>query len=200
MHDPLQVRAFFVGHGKQAVTFVSVDAQGWFASYQAPNVGDGADRRARQGRGRALAARGYDVTPANVVVSATHDHAAPDDSGHLGPHRPRVPASRQGGRRPGRPRGRAELRDAELWSANGTIKGLVSQIQGTDQMAGFAVDTDLPILWAREPRTGATIATYANVPTHVDQYNPIDGRSTSSAPTTRAGCGTVSPTRSAAPR
>ena len=43
VHDPLQVRAFFVGHGKQAVTFVSVDAQGWFASYQAPNIGDGAD-------------------------------------------------------------------------------------------------------------------------------------------------------------
>ena len=41
VHDPLQVRAFFVGHGKQAVTFVSVDAQGWFAAYQAPNVGDG---------------------------------------------------------------------------------------------------------------------------------------------------------------
>ena len=31
VRDPLQVRAFFVGHGKKAVTFVSVDAQGWFA-------------------------------------------------------------------------------------------------------------------------------------------------------------------------
>ena len=48
------------------------------------------------------------------------------------------------------------------------------QVQGTDQMAGFAVDTELPILWAREPGTGATLATYVNVPTHVDQYNPIN--------------------------
>ena len=43
VHDPLQVRAFFIGHGKQAVAFVSVDSQGWFAAYQAPNAGDGAD-------------------------------------------------------------------------------------------------------------------------------------------------------------
>ena len=32
VRDPLQVRAFFVGRGEKAVTFVSVDAQGWFAS------------------------------------------------------------------------------------------------------------------------------------------------------------------------
>src|SRR5207247_498087 len=68
----------------------------------------------------------------------------------------------------------ANAREAELWTATGTTKGLVSQVQGTDQMAGFAVDTDLPVLWAREPDTGATIATYIDVPTHVDQYNPIE--------------------------
>jgi hypothetical protein len=68
----------------------------------------------------------------------------------------------------------ANAREAELWSATGTIKGLVSEVQGTDQMAGFDVDTEMPILWAREPGTGATIASYIDVPTHVDQYNPIN--------------------------
>jgi hypothetical protein len=76
VHDPLQVRAFFVGHGKQAVAFVTVDSQGWFAEYQSPNEGDGGDS-ARADAAAALAARGYDVTASNIVLSTTHDHAAP---------------------------------------------------------------------------------------------------------------------------
>jgi hypothetical protein len=170
-HDPLQVRAFFVGHGKQAVTFVSVDSQGWFAAYQSPNVGDG-QQDARDEAAAALKARGYDVNPANVVVSATHDHAAPTIMGiwgHTDPaylHRIKEAAVKAV------LDAESNAREAELWSATGSIKGLVSQVQGTDQMAGYTVDTDLPILWAREPGTGATIATYADVPTHVDQYNP----------------------------
>ena len=63
-------------------------------------------------------------------------------------------------------------RPAELWSATGTIHDLLSQVQGTDQMAGFGVDDQLPILWAREPGTGATIGMYADVPVHVDEYDP----------------------------
>ena len=140
VHDPLQVRAFFVGHGKQAVTFVSVDAQGWFAAYQAPNAGDGADD-ARAEAAAELAARGYDVSAANVVVSATHDHAAPTIHGHLGPHRPRLPASRQGGRRTGRPRGRGRTPvTPSCGPPTARSRACVSQVQGTDQMAGFAVD------------------------------------------------------------
>src|SRR5947208_11449617 len=34
VHDPLQVRAFFVAHGADAVEFAIVDTQGWFAGYQ----------------------------------------------------------------------------------------------------------------------------------------------------------------------
>jgi hypothetical protein len=172
VHDPLQVRAFFVGHGRQAVTFVSVDSQGWFAAYQTPNAGDGA-ADARNDAADALAARGYDVNASNIVVSATHDHAAPTIMGIWGHTYPAYLHRIKEAAVKAVVDAEANARDAELWSANGTIKGLVSQVQGTDQMAGFAVDTDLPILWAREPGTGATIATYMDVPTHVDQYNPI---------------------------
>lgn len=173
VHDPLQVRAFFVGHGTQAVTFVSVDSQGWFAAYQAPNVGDGADD-ARQDAAAALSTRGYDVSAANIVVSATHDHAAPTIMGiwgHTDPtyvHRVKEAAVQAV------LDAEANARAAELWSATGTIHGLLSQVQGTDQMAGFAVDDQLPILWAREPGTGATIGMYADVPVHVDEYDPSD--------------------------
>ena len=173
VHDPLQVRAFFVGHGSDAVTFVSVDSQGWFAAYQAPNAGDGADD-ARREAAAALADRGYDVRAANVVVSATHDHAAPTIMGIWGHTDPAYLHAIKQAAVKAVLDAEANAREAELWTATGTIKGLVSQVQGTDQMAGFAVDTDLPVLWAREPGTGATIATYIDVPTHVDQYNPID--------------------------
>jgi hypothetical protein len=172
VHDPLQVRAFFVGKGKQAVTFVSVDSQGWFAAYQSPNVGDGVND-ARNDAAAGLAARGYDVNSSNIVASATHDHAAPTIMGIWGHTEPDYLHRIKEAAVKAVLDAEANARDAELWSATGTIKGLVSEVQGTDQMAGFAVDTDLPILWAREPGTNATIATYVDVPTHVDQYNPF---------------------------
>jgi hypothetical protein len=170
-HDPLQVRAFFIGHGNQAVAFVTVDSQGWFAAYQSPNVGDGGDD-ARTGAAAALAARGYNVTAANIVLSTTHDHAAPTLMGlwgHTDPqylHRVKEAAVRAV------IKAASNTHEAQLWSATGTIRGLVSQLQGTDQTAGFSVDTQLPVLWARQPGTGATIATYASVPVHADEYDP----------------------------
>jgi hypothetical protein len=170
-HDPLQVRAFFVGQGKHAVEFVTVDSQGWFGAYQSPNVGDGADN-ARQDAAAALEARGYDVTAANIVLTATHGHAAPTLMGlwgHTDPaylHRVREAAVRAA------VLAATHTRKAELWSATGTIHGLVSQLQGTDQMTGFSVDQQVPILWARQPGTGATVGMYADVPVHADQYDP----------------------------
>ena len=172
-HDPLQVRAFFVGQGKQAVVFVTVDSQGWFAGYQSPNASDGADN-ARRDAATALAARGYDVTPANIVLSATHDPAAPTLMGLWGHTRPAYLHEVRQAAVQAVVQAAAHTRRAELWSATGTIHGLVSQLQGTDQTAGFSVDTRLPILWARRPGTGATIAMYADVPIHPDQYDPTE--------------------------
>jgi hypothetical protein len=171
VHDPLQVRAFFIGHGKQAVTFVSVDSQGWFAEYQAPNAGDGADDARRQAAA-ALASKGYDVSAANIIVSATHDHAAPTIMGIWGHTDPAYLHAVKQAAVKAVVDAEANARPAELWSATGSIRGLVSQVQGTDQMAGFAVDQELPILWARQPGTGATIGMYADVPVHVDEYDP----------------------------
>jgi PKD domain len=170
-HDPLQVRAFFVGHGKQAVVLESVDSQGWFAAYQSPNTGDGADA-ARTDAAAALAARGYNVTAANIVLSTTHGHATPTLMGLWGHTDPAYLHAVKEAAVQAVLQAESNARPAELWSATGTIKGLVSQLQGTDQTAGFSVDTQLPILWAREPGTGATIGMYADVPVHADQYDP----------------------------
>ncbi len=171
VHDPLQVRAFFVGHGKQAVAFVTVDSQGWFAEYQTPNVGDGGDS-ARADAAAALAARGYDVNASNIVLSTTHDHAAPTLMGLWGHTDPAYLHQVKEAAVQAVLKAASNTREAELWSATGTIRGLVSQLQGTDQTAGFSVDDQLPILWARQPGTGATIAMYADVPIHADQYDP----------------------------
>ncbi len=170
-HDPLQVRAFFVGHGKQAVVFVTVDSQGWFAAYQSPNVGDGADD-APADAAAALAARGYDVTAANIVLSTTHDHAAPTLMGLWGHTDPAYLHEVKEAAVQAVVEAASNTREAQLWTATGTIRGLLSQLQGTDQTAGFSVDDQLPILWARQPGTGATIGMYADVPIHADQYDP----------------------------
>ena len=173
VHDPLQVRAFFVGHGTHAVVFVSVDAQGWFAANQSPSAADGQDA-ARADAASALTDAGYDATSANVILSATHDHSAPTLQGIWGPtdvaylHRVKL-ATVQAVQH-----AVANAQDAQLWTADGSIRGLVSQVQGTDQMAGFAVDDSTPILWARKPGSGATVGLYVNVPTHVDQYDPTE--------------------------
>jgi hypothetical protein len=171
VHDPLQVRAFFVGHGKQAVVFESVDSQGWFAAYQSPNAGDGADA-GRTDAAAALAARGYNVNASNIVLATTHGHATPTLMGLWGHTDPAYLHTVKEAAVQAVLQAESNARDAELWSATGTIKGLVSQLQGTDQTAGFSVDTQLPILWAREPVTGATIGMYADVPVHADEYDP----------------------------
>ncbi len=171
VHDPLQVRAFFVGHGKHAVVFVTVDSQGWFAENQSPNEGDGGDA-ARADAATALAARGYKVTASNIVLSTTHDHAAPTLMGLWGHTDPAYLHEVKEAAVQAVIEAASNTRRAELWSATGTIRGLVSQLQGTDQTAGFSVDDQLPILWARQPGTGATIAMYADVPVHADQYDP----------------------------
>src|SRR5579884_3947820 len=45
VHDPLQVRAFYLSNGKTALAFVTIDAQGYFSGYEeGSNYGALADR------------------------------------------------------------------------------------------------------------------------------------------------------------
>jgi hypothetical protein len=167
-HDPLQVRAFFVGHGKHAVAFAIVDSQGWFAGYQegAYGVTD-----ARQSAAAAISELGYSVTAANFIVSSTHSHAAPTVMGIWGPtdpvylkrvHDATVQALTEAAR---------HTRKAQLWTGSGDITDIiVHNYDGTDSFDGWGIDPHLPVLWARDPKTGATEGLYANVPVHPDQF------------------------------
>jgi hypothetical protein len=70
----------------------------------------------------------------------------------------------------------SNLHTSELWFANGDISSIIWQNgQGTDHVDGFSVDAKMPILWARDPATGATNALYVNIPNHPDEYRPFNG-------------------------
>jgi len=177
-NDPLEVRAFVVAKGDKAVAFAVVDSTGYFAEYQGTEAGMG-QFGARVDAAQKLVERGFKVDRSAVMVSATHSHATPTVVGIwglMGPanraylkqvHDAVVKAVDLAA---------ANLKTSELWVANGDISAMVWQNgQGTNHPDGFSVDTKMPILWARDPATGATNALYVTVPTHPDQFRPFNG-------------------------
>lgn len=165
LHDPLQVRAFYVSNGRTALAFATIDAQGYFSGYEeGRDLGALADRidAARA----ASAAGGVRMTQADVIVQATHTHAGPTLEGIWGPvpvsylqlvHR-QVVAAIAAAARSARP---AYLQFATLDDPN--IAGVnINQ----DNYQGWVNDTQLSILRAVRPSTGATIGVFASVPTH----------------------------------
>ncbi len=167
-HDPLQVRAFFVARGAHAVCFAVVDSQGWFAGYQEGPFGI---TDARKRAARWLGRHGYDAGPDDLIVSSTHSHAAPTIMGIWGPtQRPYLKRVHDAAIE-AIERAALAARPAELWYGRGSIDTLIAQnVEGTDHFDGWGVDDAVPVLWARAPRSGATIGLYANVPVHADQF------------------------------
>lgn len=165
LHDPLQVRAFYVSNGRTALAFATIDAQGYFSGYQeAPDFGALADRvdaaRAASAAGRVHMSR------SDVIVQATHTHAGPTLEGIWGPVPVRylklvhhqVVAAIAAAARSARP---AHLQFATLDDPN--IAGVnINQ----DNYQGWVNDMQISILRAVTPSTGATIGLFASVPTH----------------------------------
>src|SRR3954465_12272384 len=167
-HDPLQVRAFFAGHGHDAVAFAIVDTQGWFAGYQEGPYGVTA---ARQAAAAELARSGYDVGPGNLIVSSTHSHAAPTIMGIWGPTDPAYLKRVHDATVQAIVAAAQHTRRAELWTGQGSIRSLIAEnLEGTDHFDGWGIDDRTPVLWARAPRTGATLGLHTNVPVHADQF------------------------------
>jgi hypothetical protein len=175
-HDPLEVRAFVVANGEKAVAFVIVDSTGWFAEYQGTEA-DYGTVGARTHAAEKLAEHGFEADRSAVMISTTHVHAAPTITGIWGTstatpegraylkrvHDAAVAAVDQAA---------ANLRTSELWTATGNVRSFVWQNgQGTNHPDGFPVDEQMPVLWARDPATGATNALYVNVPNHPDQFH-----------------------------
>lgn len=168
VHDPLQVRAFFVAHGRKAVAFAIVDTQGWFSGYQEGPFGV---TDARQQAGAWLAAHGWDAGPDQLIVSSTHSHAAPTIMGIWGPTDPVYLKQVHDATVQAIESASQHLHRAELWTGSGSIDDmLAANYEGTDSFDGWGLDDRTPVLWARDPRTGATLGLYANVPVHPDQF------------------------------
>jgi len=173
-HDDLEARAFVVGKGKEANVFVVVDSAGWFAAYDGIHAPYGVDAT-RQKIAEALNEQGYEIGRENVIISTTHVHAAPTVVGIWGTidnaylkklSDQSVAAAREAA---------ANAKPSEIWTATGNLRSFIWQNgQGTNHPDGFEYDNDVPVMWARDPETGATNAVYASVPNHPDQYNGGD--------------------------
>ncbi|MFL5781360.1 MAG: hypothetical protein ACJ760_08620 [Thermoleophilaceae bacterium] len=166
VHDPITARAFYVAGRGHAVAFAVVDAQGYFASYQeSPSLGITHERAAAAHAIGALPGRPR-MSRGDIVVQATHSHAAPTLEGIWGPsprvylqlvHDRVVRALVRAARR---------ARPAHLQAATFNAHRLDTHAIDTDSYPGWANDGQLTVLRALDPHTHATIATFANVSVH----------------------------------
>jgi hypothetical protein len=167
VHDPLEVRAFYVSNGKHAVAIAVVDAQAWFAAYQdKPDYGI---TDAREQAAEAISkAGGPKMTAADIIVQSTHTHAGPTLEGIWGPVPPRylrhvhdqtIRALSEAAARAVPARLRIGTYDAP-WLDN-------IDNQQTDSYPGWAQDGQVSVLRAVTP-SGASVASFVSVPAHGD--------------------------------
>jgi hypothetical protein len=170
VNDPVESRAIYVSNGRHGVAMATVDAQGFFAAYQEGPYGITSIREEAAARISKLG--GPRASAADIIVQATHSHAAPTLEGIWGPvplaylrlvHDRTVDAIVAAARR---------ARTAWLQWANVDAPYLdnINTAQ-TDSYAGWSQDGQITVLRAVSPRTKATIATFANVPAHADIVN-----------------------------
>src|SRR5947209_264656 len=163
----LQVRAMYVAHGTSAAAFAVVDSQAWFAAYQeGPSYGI-SDARAQAAR--RLSKNGTHLTSADIIVQGTHSHSAATLEGIWGPvptsylklvHDQTVAAIVAAAR---------AARPAHLQFATMNAPYLDNiQTAQYDSFPGWTQDGQVSVLRAVSPVTGATLASFVNVPAHPD--------------------------------
>lgn len=175
-YAPLQVRAIYVSNGRHAVAMAVVDSQAWFAAYQeGPDYGITYVRQQAAAQISAAEDEGPAMSQADIIVQGTHSHSAPTGEGIWGP----VPvpylqemtqqtiAALAGAA--------ASARPATLEWATIAAPDLDNVVTAqTDSYAGWTQDGQVSVLRALDPSSGATVATFANVPAHPDI---VDGAS-----------------------
>src|SRR4051812_7894303 len=167
VHDPLEVRAFYVSNGKHAVAVAVVDVQAWFAAYM-----DKPDFGITDVREKAAAAiskaGGPKMTAADIVVQSTHTHAGPTLEGIWGP----VPAR--------------YLQHVHDQAIKALTEAAVSAVPAnlkvgtydapwldnidnnqTDSYPGWAQDGQVSVIRATSP-SGGSVASFVSVPAHGD--------------------------------
>jgi hypothetical protein len=171
VNDNLEVRAFVVGKGDNAAAFVSSDLVGWFSAYRGPLLEPYGVDRTREKIADKLGDYGYDIGRESVIVSTTHVHAAPTVTGIWGNPDPDYLKQVSEAAVSAVDQAASKAKTSEIWTGTGNIRSFVWQNgQGTNHPDGFSVDEKLPVMWARDPETGATNGLYATVPNHPDQF------------------------------
>src|SRR5205807_7794133 len=168
-YAPLEVRAFYVSNGRHAAAIAVVDSQAYFAAYQeGPDYGITSVRDIASAQMSKLGGRPA-MSRADIIVQGTHSHSAATLEGIWGPVPPTylkkvhdrsvsalVEAARQA-----RP---AHLQWSSIWAPD--LDNIVTA--QTDSYAGWTQDGQVSVLRALDPRSGATVATFASVPAHPD--------------------------------
>lgn len=171
VEDTLDARAFLVAKGKKAAVFVVTDLTGWFAAYEGALLAPYGVDRTREKIAAGLKKRGYDIAREDVVISTTHTHGGPAVTGIWGTADPAYLKQVSDAAVSAALEAESRAKTSEIWTAVGNVRSFVWQNgQGTNHPDGFGVDENLPIMWARDPKTGATNGLYANVPNHPDQF------------------------------
>lgn len=163
----LQVRAMYISNGHRAVAFAIVDSQAYFAAYQeGPNYGI---TSVRQQASAQMSRLGPAMSRADIIVQGTHSHSAATLEGIWGPvplsylklvHDQTVAALVAAAR---------TARPAQLQYASVEAPELDNSATAQyDSFPGWTQDGQLSVLRAVTPRSGATIATFVNVPAHPD--------------------------------
>jgi hypothetical protein len=175
--DHMEVRAIAIADaaGKNLVEMAIVDTQGYFSGNQ---EGPWGSRDARLDAAKLVAASHVvsgDVTDANMIVSSTHSHAAPTIMGIWGPTDAEYLKQVHDGTVRALVDATSNMRVANLYAATGDVSAsIVEAVTQTDGYQGWPVDGRTPVLWARDPSTGATLGLYANVPVHADVVDGMD--------------------------
>jgi hypothetical protein len=167
VHDPLEVRAFYVSNGKHAVAIAVVDAQAWFASYMdKPDYGI---THAREAAAAAISkAGGPEMTAADILVQSTHTHAGPTLEGIWGPVPPRYLKYVHDQTVKALADAAAAAVPAHLRMGTYDAPWLNNiDNQQTDSYPGWAQDGQVSVLRALSP-SGASVASFVSVPAHGD--------------------------------
>jgi hypothetical protein len=174
--EDFTVRAIAIGAGAHVDEFATVDTQGYFAGYQEGPYGISDVRRTVAAFLRDHGAPS--ATPANLIISSEHEHAAPTLLGIWGPPQHQLPYLKQVAGALTRVLERAYLRmrPATITWGQGNAPWVADRvISEGNAFEGWPRDGSLGVLWARDARTGATIATYVSDPGYPNiVYGPGD--------------------------
>jgi hypothetical protein len=174
--EDLTVRAVAIESRGHVVELASVDSQGWFAGYQEGPYGITDVREAAARYLRAHGAPG--AAPGHIVVSSLHEHAVPSLYGIYAPAPHQLPYLKAVAA--ATTRALAEAYDRAVpatitWgSAQAPWLGGGDIAEG-NEFEGWKRDGSLVALWARDARTGATVATYVSEPAYPNiVFGPAD--------------------------